>query len=210
MFYLNEVLLKEELPARARRLFINTFRKYHKLDGGDENIALHLAFKAVERQYVKLNNKWIPKSAAEEIVRHDIDEQMSSEDETQTLSRKRAPLSARMQPPSAGAMTAAGTKRRRRRPVLESDSSDDDDDDDENETIMFGNQRRRRRPVFLDEEEDDDDEEEEDDEAPSVGDVDENDDDTENQQRMRQPQMRQQRGRVGMRSRGRPRNNYYK
>jgi hypothetical protein len=82
MFHLNESFYKQEMPARAKRLFVRTFKKYHKLDGGDEDVALHMARQAVDREYVKLNNHWIPKSAAEEIVRHDIDEDSQSESET--------------------------------------------------------------------------------------------------------------------------------
>ncbi|AKN80574.1 Cation transporter protein B [Perigonia lusca single nucleopolyhedrovirus] len=75
MFHISESLFKEEkMPVRAKRLFASTFAKYHKLDGGDEDVALHMARKAVEREYVKLNNWWIPKQAAEEIVRHEIDD----------------------------------------------------------------------------------------------------------------------------------------
>lgn len=88
MFHLNDAFFKEEMPARAKRLFVKTFAKYHKLDGGDEEIALHLAHKAVEREYVKLNDRWIPKSAAEEIVRHDIDNE-DSLSEKEDLSESR-------------------------------------------------------------------------------------------------------------------------
>ena len=86
MFHLNEAFYHEEMPARAKRLFVKTFKKYHKLDGGDEDVALHMAKQAVDREYVKLNNRWIPKTAAEEIVRHDLDEDSLSETEHQTLS----------------------------------------------------------------------------------------------------------------------------
>ncbi|QAT90386.1 ChaB-like protein [Spodoptera exempta nucleopolyhedrovirus] len=81
MFHLNEAFYHEEMPARAKRLFVKTFKKYHKLDGGDEDVALHMAKQAVDREYIKLNNRWIPKTAAEEIVRHDLDEDSLSEDE---------------------------------------------------------------------------------------------------------------------------------
>nr|QNH90941.1 ChaB-like protein [Mamestra configurata nucleopolyhedrovirus A]UVZ34964.1 ChaB1 [Melanchra picta nucleopolyhedrovirus] len=81
MFHLNESFYKQEMPARAKRLFVRTFNKYHKLDGGDEEVALHMARQAVDREYVMLNNHWIPKTAAEEIVRHDIDEDSLSESE---------------------------------------------------------------------------------------------------------------------------------
>nr|AJR20336.1 ChaB [Lymantria dispar multiple nucleopolyhedrovirus] len=135
MFYLNEVLLKEEMPARARRLFIETFRKYHKLDGGDENIALHLAFKAVERRYVKLNNRWIPKSAAEEIVRHDIDEESEPprRDEERVVAARGVP--SRRQQPSRGVplrrqQPSRADDSRRQQPSRADDAADDDDDDE--------------------------------------------------------------------------------
>ncbi|AXU41698.1 ChaB1 [Spodoptera eridania nucleopolyhedrovirus] len=83
MFHLNEAFYHEEMPARAKRLFVKTFKKYHKLDGGDEDVALHMAKQAVDREYVKLNNRWIPKTAAEEIVRHDLDDDSLSESEQQ-------------------------------------------------------------------------------------------------------------------------------
>nr|AIW01512.1 hypothetical protein [Spodoptera frugiperda multiple nucleopolyhedrovirus]QED40159.1 hypothetical protein [Spodoptera frugiperda multiple nucleopolyhedrovirus] len=82
MFHLNEAFYHEEMPARAKRLFVKTFKKYHKLDGGDEDVALHMAKQAVDREYVKLNNRWIPKTAAEEIVRHDLEDDSLSESET--------------------------------------------------------------------------------------------------------------------------------
>ncbi|QNV47827.1 ac58/59-like protein [Alphabaculovirus altersperidaniae] len=83
MFHLNKAFYQEEMPARAKRLFAKTFKRYHKLDGGDEDVALHMAKQAVDREYVKLNDRWIPKSAAEEIVRHDLDEDSLSEPEEQ-------------------------------------------------------------------------------------------------------------------------------
>lgn len=147
MFYLNEVLLKEEMPARARRLFIETFRKYHKLDGGDENIALHLAFKAVERRYVKLNNRWIPKSAAEEIVRHDIDEESEPprRDEERVVAARGVP-SRRQQP-------SRGVPLRRQQPSRAVDDDDEDSlssDEDGDEDEEF---RPYGRPVSEDEDE---------------------------------------------------------
>nr|AMO27733.1 ChaB-like peptide [Lymantria dispar multiple nucleopolyhedrovirus] len=166
MFYLNEVLLKEEMPARARRLFIETFRKYHKLDGGDENIALHLAFKAVERRYVKLNNRWIPKSAAEEIVRHDIDEESGSprrdeerdEERGDAPPRLRAGASPRLRA-GASPRFRAGAPPRRQRPGRASIVDDDDEeslssDEDEEPFRSYG------RPVSEDEDEDEDEHEE--------------------------------------------------
>ncbi|QEI03662.1 CHAB-LIKE1 [Rachiplusia nu nucleopolyhedrovirus] len=72
MFNVSQTFYKENMPAKARRLFDRTFNTYHKLDGGDEEIALHLARQAVERDYIKLNDQWIPKAAFDEIVRHTI------------------------------------------------------------------------------------------------------------------------------------------
>nr|AYU75238.1 hypothetical protein [Spodoptera littoralis nucleopolyhedrovirus] len=69
----------QDMPARAKRLFRNTFRRYQD-SGGDEGIAIRAAWEAVNREYVKLNNRWIPKVAAKVIVQHDIDD--SSEDES--------------------------------------------------------------------------------------------------------------------------------
>lgn len=86
MFHLNEAFYHEEMPARAKRLFVKTFKKYHKLDGGDEDVALHMAKQAVDREYVKLNNRWIPKTAAEEIVRHDLDD-----DDDDSISESESP-----------------------------------------------------------------------------------------------------------------------
>ncbi|ADD73767.1 ORF58 [Lymantria xylina nucleopolyhedrovirus] len=145
MFYLNEMLLKEELPARARRLFIDTFRKYHKLDGGDENIALHLAFKAIERRYVKLNNKWIPKAAAEEIVRHDIDEDNALRD----IDEQRRGKSERAR---RRGLDARQRVQRTSMPVVHDEAffSSDDDDADER-PFPF---RSYRRAAFSDEDED--------------------------------------------------------
>ncbi|QHB21695.1 ChaB-1 [Artaxa digramma nucleopolyhedrovirus] len=80
MNYLAEAHFREEIPARAKRLYCKTFNRYHKLNGGDEDVALHLARRAVEKNYVKLNDRWYPKAAAELIVRHDIDDDETSDD----------------------------------------------------------------------------------------------------------------------------------
>jgi ChaB len=83
MFHLSESLYKEEeMPARARKLFIDTFRKYHKLNAGDEDVPFKMAKEAVEKKYVKIGNQWIPKKAAEEIVRHDLEEGSDSDEIT--------------------------------------------------------------------------------------------------------------------------------
>ncbi|ACO53482.1 chaB2 [Euproctis pseudoconspersa nucleopolyhedrovirus] len=81
MNYLAEAHFKEEIPARAKRLYCKTFNLYHKLNGGDEDVALHLARRAVEKKYVKLNDRWYPKAAAEMIVRHDMDDDTGEDDD---------------------------------------------------------------------------------------------------------------------------------
>ncbi|UOQ18836.1 ChaB1 [Olene mendosa nucleopolyhedrovirus] len=163
MFYLNEMLLKEELPARARRLFIDTFRKYHKLDGGDENIALHLAFKAIERRYVKLNNKWIPKAAAEEIVRHDIDDESALRDIDEQRGRRGEPERARRrglgERPRASLRT--GSSPRRRFAVRDDGFFSSDDDEG---PVPFRSYGRVASSSDEDEREEDEDDEEDDEE----------------------------------------------
>ncbi|AUF81573.1 chaB [Malacosoma neustria nucleopolyhedrovirus] len=72
MFHLNESFYGQQMPARAKKLFQKTFKKYHKLDGGDEEIAIHMARQAVEREYTKLDDRWIPIKAAKEIIRHNL------------------------------------------------------------------------------------------------------------------------------------------
>ncbi|BAC67290.1 hypothetical protein AhnVgp039 [Adoxophyes honmai nucleopolyhedrovirus] len=69
---LHAVFFKEGLPARAQKLFNSTFRQYNDPAGANEEVAFKMARAAVEREYVKLNNNWIPKKAAETIVSHDI------------------------------------------------------------------------------------------------------------------------------------------
>ncbi|ABY65760.1 chaB1 [Orgyia leucostigma nucleopolyhedrovirus] len=81
MSYLTDVQFSEQMPARAKRLYKRVFDKYHKLNGGDEEVALHLARKALEKHYVKLNERWYPKAAAELIVRHDMDDDDEDDDE---------------------------------------------------------------------------------------------------------------------------------
>ncbi|ACI28819.1 agip118 [Agrotis ipsilon multiple nucleopolyhedrovirus] len=149
MYHLNKAMYQQEMPARARRLFVKTFNKYHKLDGGDEDVALHMAKQAVDREYVKLNDRYIPKSAAEEIVRHDLDEDSLSEEEEKAASNKRGLNSSVLVSPQQQQQQPFSRKRRlvegktaapsssirpRRRMQLGDDSdepSDDDDDDDD-------------------------------------------------------------------------------
>lgn len=75
MYQIPDILYQEKMPPRAKKLFAETFSKYHKLNGGDEDIAIHKARKALEEKYVKvdtLHNSWIPRKAAYEIVKDDI------------------------------------------------------------------------------------------------------------------------------------------
>lgn len=72
MFHLNESFYGQQMPSRAKKLFQKTFKRYHKLDGGDEEIAIHMARQAVEKEYTKLDDKWIPIKAAKEIIRHNL------------------------------------------------------------------------------------------------------------------------------------------
>ncbi|AWW14403.1 ChaB1 [Hyposidra talaca nucleopolyhedrovirus] len=81
MDYLVNVQFKNELPGRAKRLYMNTFRRHHKLNGGDENVAMYLAQRAVEKDYVKLNNQWLPKEAARLIVRHNMSSSENDDDD---------------------------------------------------------------------------------------------------------------------------------
>nr|UCC42520.1 hypothetical protein [Helicoverpa armigera nucleopolyhedrovirus] len=81
MYYLDKMIENEYMPAKARQLFRRTFHQYHKLHAGDEDAALKTAYEAVTRHYVKLNNRWIPKTAAAEIVRHDIVDEDDDDDD---------------------------------------------------------------------------------------------------------------------------------
>ncbi|AKC91713.1 chaB-1 domain protein [Lambdina fiscellaria nucleopolyhedrovirus] len=72
MHYLTDLLYGDSMPAKAKILYQKTFNRYHKLNGGDEQVALHLARRALEKNYVKINDCWLPKEAAEAIVRHDM------------------------------------------------------------------------------------------------------------------------------------------
>jgi ChaB len=82
MYQIPEMLYNEKMPARAKRLFTQTFSKYHKLNGGDEDIALHKARNALEEQYVKdPSNSWIPKTAAYEIIKDNIDDDDDDDDD---------------------------------------------------------------------------------------------------------------------------------
>nr|AFP95840.2 chaB1 [Mamestra brassicae multiple nucleopolyhedrovirus] len=132
MFHLNESFYKQEMPARAKRLFVRTFNKYHKLDGGDEEVALHMARQAVDREYVMLNNHWIPKTAAEEIVRHDIDEDSLSESEGSPVTVVAPPKQKqrRQQQKQTASHKTASHKRSVYQQLSESSENDNDDDGD--------------------------------------------------------------------------------
>lgn len=117
MIHLKDAIFKDLLPARAQRLYEKTFNKYHKLDGGDEEVALLMARQAVEREYVKLNDQWFSKKAAEEIVRHDIAEDSLSEtEETETVTAPKIKLNYK------------------KNTETETDTDDDDDDDNDTDT----------------------------------------------------------------------------
>ncbi|ANF29730.1 ORF-82 [Catopsilia pomona nucleopolyhedrovirus] len=84
MYQLPDMLYQEKMPPRAKRIFVKTFSKYHKLNGGDEDVAMHKARKALEKKYVKMdtiNNSWIPRRAAYEIVKDDIHNDNSDTDD---------------------------------------------------------------------------------------------------------------------------------
>nr|AFS51972.1 DekiORF95 [Dendrolimus kikuchii nucleopolyhedrovirus] len=84
MYQIPDMLYKESMPPRAKKLFVKTFSKFHKLNGGDEDVAMQKARKALEEKYVKidyLNNSWIPRTAAYEIVKDDIDTDDNDDDD---------------------------------------------------------------------------------------------------------------------------------
>ncbi|AAA66689.1 AcOrf-59 peptide [Autographa californica nucleopolyhedrovirus] len=55
MYQIPDMLYNEKMPPRAKKLFVETFTKYHKMNGGDEDIAMHKARKALEEKYVKID-----------------------------------------------------------------------------------------------------------------------------------------------------------
>nr|AOL57053.1 hypothetical protein [Chrysodeixis includens nucleopolyhedrovirus]QGW49182.1 hypothetical protein [Chrysodeixis includens nucleopolyhedrovirus]QGW49322.1 hypothetical protein [Chrysodeixis includens nucleopolyhedrovirus]QGW49462.1 hypothetical protein [Chrysodeixis includens nucleopolyhedrovirus]QGW49602.1 hypothetical protein [Chrysodeixis includens nucleopolyhedrovirus] len=155
MFHLNEAFFKEEMPARAKQVFVKTFKKYHKLDGGDEDIALHMARQAVERDYVKLNDRWIPKTAAEEIVRHDMVESDDDDDKYGNVAGERSSSS------SAKQKLFFYNKNIKddRVPFTQAQDSDytDIEDDTEDNTDYDTDDNREDNDFYHDEEDDDDD-----------------------------------------------------
>ncbi|USC25907.1 hypothetical protein [Palpita vitrealis nucleopolyhedrovirus] len=83
MYQIPEMLYNEKMPPRAKKLFVKTFTKYHKMNGGDEDVAMHKAKNALEQKYVKVNalqNSWIPRKAAYEIVKDDFTDDESDND----------------------------------------------------------------------------------------------------------------------------------
>jgi cation transport regulator ChaB len=120
MNYLSDTFYKENMPARAKRLYQKTFNKHHKLNGGDEEIALHLARRAVEKDYVKLNDSWLPKAAVEIIVKHNMDNDSLSDDETNFKHNKFFPLNKSKKNSTLDTMT-------------DTEESDEDEDNDGDE-----------------------------------------------------------------------------
>nr|UIX56219.1 HycuOrf-92 hypothetical protein [Hyphantria cunea nucleopolyhedrovirus]UIX56364.1 HycuOrf-92 hypothetical protein [Hyphantria cunea nucleopolyhedrovirus] len=58
------------MPRRAKKLFVDTFSQHHKLNAGDEDVAMQKARQALEERYVRVNDlQWIPRRAAYEIIR---------------------------------------------------------------------------------------------------------------------------------------------
>ena len=161
MFHLNESFYGQQMPSRAKKLFQKTFKRYHKLDGGDEEIAIHMARQAVEKEYTKLDDKWIPIKAAKEIIRHNLSDtddddtdddnddrrvivkrsNMSSldrtagrEDDARQSSRRQviAKLSPAVMKSSKRNVSAVRTPQHRtRRNVLHTSSEEEDDDYDD-------------------------------------------------------------------------------
>ncbi|QWO71582.1 chaB [Orgyia pseudotsugata single capsid nuclopolyhedrovirus] len=139
MSYLTDVQFSEQMPARAKRLYKKIFDKYHKLNGGDEEIALHLARKALEKQYVKLNERWYPKAAAELIVRHDMDEDDEielNEEDVAAEAPKLSPVRKR-RPTTPAFSSAIKTKKHKFSGDDASLENSDDDDDDDNDDDDF-------------------------------------------------------------------------
>ncbi|AAZ67417.1 orf46 [Trichoplusia ni single nucleopolyhedrovirus] len=133
MLYLNEAVFTEDMPARAKQLFVKTFKKYHKLDGGDEDIALHMARQAVERDYVRLNDRWIPKTAAEEIVRHDMVESDDEDDNDRTVAAERFSSSPMATPPKHNLFFYNKNMQDDRVPLTQTQDSDYSDIEDDTE-----------------------------------------------------------------------------
>ncbi|AKN80990.1 ChaB-B-like protein [Lonomia obliqua multiple nucleopolyhedrovirus] len=50
MYHIPNMVYQEKMPPRAKRIFVETFSKYHKLNGGDEDVAMHKARRALEKK----------------------------------------------------------------------------------------------------------------------------------------------------------------
>nr|ALR71165.1 hypothetical protein AGNV_103 [Anticarsia gemmatalis multiple nucleopolyhedrovirus]ALR71323.1 hypothetical protein AGNV_103 [Anticarsia gemmatalis multiple nucleopolyhedrovirus]ALR71481.1 hypothetical protein AGNV_103 [Anticarsia gemmatalis multiple nucleopolyhedrovirus]ALR71950.1 hypothetical protein AGNV_103 [Anticarsia gemmatalis multiple nucleopolyhedrovirus]AXE72279.1 hypothetical protein [Anticarsia gemmatalis multiple nucleopolyhedrovirus] len=73
MYHIPDALYEEKMPRRAKQLFVDTFSKHHKLNAGDEDLAMQKARNALEERYVRVNDlQWIPRRAAYEIIRDDM------------------------------------------------------------------------------------------------------------------------------------------
>ncbi|AHH82628.1 ChaB1 [Buzura suppressaria nucleopolyhedrovirus] len=143
MDYLANVQFKNELPGRAKRLYMNIFRRYHKLNGGDENVAMYLAQKEVEKHYVKLNNQWLPKEAVRLIVRHNMSS--SDDDSDSDTKNKKRKLIGENATTNAKNINYKNSNESQfdRSESIESDDenyrddgSDDDDDDDDDDDVI--------------------------------------------------------------------------
>jgi hypothetical protein len=91
MYQIPDILYKEKMPTRAKRIFAQTFAKYHKLNAGDEDIAMRKAREALEEQYVKMdaiNSSWIPRKAAFEILKDDLDDEDVKKGSPETIQQK--------------------------------------------------------------------------------------------------------------------------
>ncbi|AAL01737.1 unknown [Spodoptera litura nucleopolyhedrovirus] len=135
----------QDMPARAKRLFRNTFRRYQDSGGGEE-IAIRAAWEAVNREYVKLNNRWIPKVAAKVIVQHDIDD--SSEDEsslnqskTHALASGRAKVAFKRRGGGDGGETPVHHRSVMTSDESSSDGYSDEDSDDQNSKFTSLNRK---------------------------------------------------------------------
>jgi cation transport regulator ChaB len=152
MFHLNESFYGQQMPSRAKKLFQKTFKKYHKLDGGDEEIAIHMARQAVEREYTKLDDRWIPIKAAKEIIRHNLTDTDDEDDHDYAAVKRQNLLLNRVDDEGAPSRRQTITKlspavgnrqqNSRKRPhrvrrdlhtSSEDDEADDDDDDNDDD-----------------------------------------------------------------------------
>lgn len=138
MNHLPDALYDEQMPRRAKRLFVDTFSQHHKLNAGDEDAAMQKARQAVEARYVRVNDlQWIPRRAAYEIIRDEMSS--GSEDE-----------SARVSAPSKTATFNSNnrdfSKQRRRRTSETSTNSSisGHSTDDENELVSTAKTRTAR------------------------------------------------------------------